>query len=221
MFLLDTNVVSELRRPKPNRAVLDWIIDVPAEQLFVSAVTVGEIQAGIEVTRAGYGQGGRAGSLVGEGTGLLRCFVYGCAHFPGVGTPDAPEVRDHGRGRHDRSHSRCSQTHGGHPKLAGLSPTSRRFAKSFRQRIAIAAPGKANPDSSHSPKTLLRSSTFWILSHQPSVPGMVAERLNGEGCGHETGFRYCRCGSSSSEISCRYSSLAGNSLGRFRLASPM
>ena len=51
MFLLDTNVVSELRRPKPNRAVLDWIIDVPAEQLFVSAVTVGEIQAGIEVTR--------------------------------------------------------------------------------------------------------------------------------------------------------------------------
>ena len=51
MFLLDTNVVSELRRPKPNRAVLDRIIDVPAEQLFVSAVTVGEIQAGIEVTR--------------------------------------------------------------------------------------------------------------------------------------------------------------------------
>ena len=51
MFLLDTNVVSELRRPRPNRAVMDWIIDVPAEQLFISAVTVGEIQAGIEVTR--------------------------------------------------------------------------------------------------------------------------------------------------------------------------
>ena len=51
MFLLDTNVVSELRRPRPHGAVLDWIADVPAEQLFVSAVTVGEIQAGIEVTR--------------------------------------------------------------------------------------------------------------------------------------------------------------------------
>ncbi len=51
MFLLDTNVVSELRRPRPHLAVLDWIADVPAEQLFVSAVTVGEIQAGIEVTR--------------------------------------------------------------------------------------------------------------------------------------------------------------------------
>ena len=51
MFLLDTNVVSELRRPRPHGAVLDWIANVPAEQLFVSAVTVGEIQAGIEITR--------------------------------------------------------------------------------------------------------------------------------------------------------------------------
>ena len=51
MFLLDTNVVSELRRPRPHGAVLEWITDVPAEQLFVSAVTIGEIQAGIETTR--------------------------------------------------------------------------------------------------------------------------------------------------------------------------
>ena len=51
MFLLDTNVVSELRRPRPHGAVLDWIADVPGEQLFVSAVTVGEIQAEIEITR--------------------------------------------------------------------------------------------------------------------------------------------------------------------------
>ena len=51
MYLLDTNVVSELRRPRPHGAVLDWIADVPAEQLFVSAVTIGEIQAGIEITR--------------------------------------------------------------------------------------------------------------------------------------------------------------------------
>ena len=51
MFLLDTNVVSELRRPHPHRAVLEWIAGVPVEQLFVSAVTIGEIQAGIEITR--------------------------------------------------------------------------------------------------------------------------------------------------------------------------
>ena len=51
MYLLDTNVVSELRRPRPHGAILNWIADVPAEQLFVSAVTVGEIQAGIEISR--------------------------------------------------------------------------------------------------------------------------------------------------------------------------
>ena len=51
MYLLDTNVVSELRRPRPHRAVLDWIANVPADQLFVSAVTIAEIQAGVEITR--------------------------------------------------------------------------------------------------------------------------------------------------------------------------
>ena len=51
MYLLDTNVVSELRRPRPHRAVLRWIADVPADQLYLSAVTIGEIQAGIEITR--------------------------------------------------------------------------------------------------------------------------------------------------------------------------
>ena len=51
MYLLDTNVVSELRRPRPHGAVLNWVAGIPAEQIFVSAVTVGEIQAGIEITR--------------------------------------------------------------------------------------------------------------------------------------------------------------------------
>ncbi len=50
MYLVDTNVVSELRRPRPHRAVLEWITDVPAEQLYISALTVGEIQSGIEIT---------------------------------------------------------------------------------------------------------------------------------------------------------------------------
>ena len=51
MYLLDTNVVSELRRPRPHGAVLAWLADVPVDQLFVSSVTIGEIQAGIETTR--------------------------------------------------------------------------------------------------------------------------------------------------------------------------
>lgn len=51
MFLLDTNVVSELRRPRPHGAVVAWMQDQPDSHLFVSAVTLGEIQAGIELTR--------------------------------------------------------------------------------------------------------------------------------------------------------------------------
>ena len=51
MYLLDTNVVSELRRPRPHQAVLDWIQGLSANDLHLSAVTIGEIQAGIEITR--------------------------------------------------------------------------------------------------------------------------------------------------------------------------
>jgi len=51
VYLLDTNVVSELRRRNPHKAVLNWISGVAEDQLFLSAVTIGEIQAGIEITR--------------------------------------------------------------------------------------------------------------------------------------------------------------------------
>jgi toxin FitB len=51
MYLLDTNVVSELRKPKPHGAVLQWIQEAADADLHISAVTIGEIQAGIEVTR--------------------------------------------------------------------------------------------------------------------------------------------------------------------------
>jgi predicted nucleic acid-binding protein len=51
MYLLDTNVVSELRKLKPHGAVLAWFETLEDTQLHLSAVTIGEIQAGIELTR--------------------------------------------------------------------------------------------------------------------------------------------------------------------------
>ena len=51
MYLLDTNVVSELRKPRPHGAVLAWIESVDDTDLHLSTVTLGEIQAGIELTR--------------------------------------------------------------------------------------------------------------------------------------------------------------------------
>lgn len=52
-YLLDTNIVSELRKLKPCGAVVAWVRSLHAEQLFVSAVTLGELQVGIERARKG------------------------------------------------------------------------------------------------------------------------------------------------------------------------
>ncbi len=51
MYLLDTNVISELRRTRPHGAVLAWLKGVADEDLYLSAVTLGELQAGVEITR--------------------------------------------------------------------------------------------------------------------------------------------------------------------------
>ncbi|MCC7081590.1 MAG: type II toxin-antitoxin system VapC family toxin [Burkholderiales bacterium] len=51
MYLFDTNVVSELRKLKPHQSVVAWVQNAPEEALHLSAVTIGEIQAGIEITR--------------------------------------------------------------------------------------------------------------------------------------------------------------------------
>jgi predicted nucleic acid-binding protein len=50
-FLLDTNVVSELRKPRPHGAVLAWLQSSNDADLHLASVTLGEIQAGIEITR--------------------------------------------------------------------------------------------------------------------------------------------------------------------------
>jgi predicted nucleic acid-binding protein len=51
LYLLDTNVISELRRNKPHGAVLAWLRGVADEDLHIAAVTIGELQAGVEITR--------------------------------------------------------------------------------------------------------------------------------------------------------------------------
>jgi toxin FitB len=51
VYLLDTNVISELRKTRPHGGVTAWLNTVDARDLYVSAVSLGEIQAGIEITR--------------------------------------------------------------------------------------------------------------------------------------------------------------------------
>ena len=50
-YLLDTNVISELRKPKPHGAVVRWLSGLREDQIFLSVVTLGELQRGIERTR--------------------------------------------------------------------------------------------------------------------------------------------------------------------------
>jgi predicted nucleic acid-binding protein len=49
-YLLDTNIVSEMRKPRPHGAVIAWIKALGDEQIYLSAVTLGELQVGIEQT---------------------------------------------------------------------------------------------------------------------------------------------------------------------------
>ncbi|MDQ6971614.1 MAG: type II toxin-antitoxin system VapC family toxin [Mariprofundaceae bacterium] len=52
-YLLDTNVLSELVRAKPNPAVLAWFGNVPDDSLYISVLTIGEIRKGVELLADG------------------------------------------------------------------------------------------------------------------------------------------------------------------------
>jgi predicted nucleic acid-binding protein len=58
-WLLDTNVISELRRPAPDKHVIGFVASQPLEALFLSAVTLAEIRFGIEMV----GDAGRRADL--------------------------------------------------------------------------------------------------------------------------------------------------------------
>lgn len=52
-YLLDTNVVSELARSRPEPAVADWFAGVSDEALYLSVLTLGELRKGVELLRQG------------------------------------------------------------------------------------------------------------------------------------------------------------------------
>ena len=69
-YLLDTTVVSELRRPDPDPHVLAWYSTVTSAEIYISALTMGEIRLGIERLRKK--DGARAE--------LLERWLYGVRH---------------------------------------------------------------------------------------------------------------------------------------------
>lgn len=58
-YLLDTNVLSELRRPAPSPHVVAWFREADPEGLYVSVLVIGEIRRGVERLRARDAERGR------------------------------------------------------------------------------------------------------------------------------------------------------------------
>lgn len=98
-------MVSELRCPRPYDGLLAWIAGVPAEHLFVSAVTMGEIQAGIEMTR------GQDGTKAEDLEAWLDRFIASYCVLPMDASAfrrwggSSPAVRGHLERRHDSGDS--------------------------------------------------------------------------------------------------------------------
>ena len=63
MILLNTNVVSEPLRPAPDARVIEWIDAQPVETIFLSAITVAELRAGVALLPAGKRRSGLQQSL--------------------------------------------------------------------------------------------------------------------------------------------------------------
>ena len=50
-FLLDTNVISELMKPRPSRNVIAWTDETPEALMHLSVITIGEVRKGIDLLR--------------------------------------------------------------------------------------------------------------------------------------------------------------------------
>ena len=59
MYVLDTNVLSEVRRSRPNPNVLDWLASVPDDRLHLSVVVIGEIRRGARLRARANVQAGQ------------------------------------------------------------------------------------------------------------------------------------------------------------------
>jgi predicted nucleic acid-binding protein len=53
MILLDTNILSELMRPAPEKGVEQWLADQPDASVFISAITEAELRYGVALLPAG------------------------------------------------------------------------------------------------------------------------------------------------------------------------
>jgi len=99
MIILDTNVLSELMRPKPSPRVVEWVVKHPAAELFTTSITEAEISYGVELLTKGKRRKGLraageamfaedlAGRILGFESDAARAFSRIAAHRRALGRP--------------------------------------------------------------------------------------------------------------------------------------
>ena len=99
MIILDTNVLSELMRPKPSPRVVTWVAKQPATKIFTTSITEAEIFYGIELLTKGKRREGLlaaaeavfaedlAGRIFGFESDAARAFSKIAAHRRALGRP--------------------------------------------------------------------------------------------------------------------------------------
>jgi predicted nucleic acid-binding protein len=83
-YLLDTNILSELRRKAPNAGVVEWCSRRPASTLFLSVLTLGELRKGVE-SLASLGSADRPARLARGRTADLLQRPHSAHRQPGRG----------------------------------------------------------------------------------------------------------------------------------------
>ena len=79
MILLDTNIISELMRPKPNAAVIEWLDEQFSHELFLPAIVKAEIEMGIAI----LDNGKRKQALLQAAELIFMSFTNRCLPFDG------------------------------------------------------------------------------------------------------------------------------------------
>lgn len=99
MIILDTNVLSELMRPKPDPGVVTWVAKQPSAELFTTSITEAEIFYGIELLTKSKRRDALlaaaeamfaedfAGRILGFDSDAARVFSRGAAHCRALGRP--------------------------------------------------------------------------------------------------------------------------------------
>lgn len=152
LFLLDTNVVSELMRPEPSPSVLIWIDDVGVARLALSSISRWEIRYGLALLPEGKRRGGLMARFEGLVSDLFGAGVYDF-------TSDAAEQcalimarkREHGEPLDDHLPDAMIA---GIASAAGLTVATRNNAEFRNCGVALVdpwAPGAENHDEGQVP----------------------------------------------------------------------